>query len=134
MISLVGILEALARRLCKYSCFFHPSQTAESAIYSPPASSCFTTEEEYLTYFNKTAQGATFDYSGNFSDSTEIENYYSLADATEDAYSELKEICDATASGPYFQYVGTVATVRDIVAMTEFFEGVGADVNYWGFS
>jgi len=96
--------------------------------------SCFATEGEYLEYFNATAQGASYDYSGNFSDPTDIENYYSLADSTEDTYEAIKEICDATASGPYFQYVGTVATVRDVVAMTELFEGKGADINFWGFS
>jgi len=106
-------------------------------LSSPGTLSCFATEADYLEYFNMTLQGlsgTSFDYSGNFSDPTDIENYYSHADSTEAAYEGLKELCDATPSGPYFQYVGTVATARDIVAMTEFFEGKGADFNYWGFS
>lgn len=81
-----------------------------------------------------------FDYRGNFTDKTEIDEFYALVEPTEERFKKLKEQCDTKGTGAYMPYVGTVATIRDIVAMNDFFEGTysdksgESDINFWGFS
>lgn len=101
--------------------------------YSPTAISCWETQKEYFDYFNGTPVGFPFDHSGNFTEQDEIA-WYNLMEPTEKALEDLKAICDNSTSAGLFSYVGTAAVARDIVAMTEFLDGEGADVNFWGFS
>lgn len=43
----------------------------------------------------------------------------------------LASICEAT-NGDNLKYVGTVSTVRDMVALHDAIEGTGSRINYWG--
>lgn len=123
----------LGRYLCKSSAQLeYRFKTHEDS--SPEESSCFKTQGDAAKFFNGTAQHPVFDYKGNFTDETEVKEFYALVEPTEKAFSKLREVCEQIPSGQLMEYVGTVATVRDIVAMHDYFEEEGSDINFWGFS
>ena len=49
-------------------------------------------------------------------------------------YTELGARCQQHSSGKYLKYMGTGATVRDLLAMVDALDGPGAPVNYLGLS
>jgi hypothetical protein len=52
----------------------------------------------------------------------------------EQRWQAFKQVCLKGPSGEFLPYVGTTATARDLVAIAEYFDGKGCDVNYYGLS
>lgn len=71
---------------------------------------------------------------GNFTDQADIDRLMSQAPLTQTKYEELGQRCMNHSDGSILQYIGTAATVRDMVAMAHALDGPGGLINYWGQS
>ena len=69
-----------------------------------------------------------------FSDPSDLEYFNSQVDVMDARWKAFGEVCLKYETGQYLPYVGTTATVRDLVAIAEYFDGKGCDINYYGFS
>ncbi|KAF8753251.1 MEROPS serine peptidase family S33 [Rhizoctonia solani] len=70
---------------------------------------------------------------GNFTDQVDIDAFYDQVDEVDVLLEELGKQCVAY-SPDTFQYIGTAATVRDMIAMHDVLEGPNKPVDFWGFS
>ncbi|PIL25655.1 hypothetical protein GSI_11405 [Ganoderma sinense ZZ0214-1] len=95
---------------------------------------CFNSTEEHDAFFNGTIELAGIEYTGNFTDATDIEILYSQASIMQQKYKKLGEKCLSGPSGKYLRYVGAAATVRDLVALADALDGPNQSVNYIGTS
>ncbi|KAI8996230.1 hypothetical protein BD414DRAFT_477175 [Trametes punicea] len=95
---------------------------------------CFDSVEEYNTFFNGTIELTGIEMTGNFTDPDDINALLSQAPIMQKKYEELGERCLQYPMGKYLKYMGTAATVRDMVALADAIDGPGAPVNYAGIS
>ncbi|KAH9886641.1 alpha/beta-hydrolase [Cubamyces lactineus] len=95
---------------------------------------CFNSVEEYNTFWNGTIELAGIEMTGNFTNPQDIEALLSQAPIMQKKYEELGERCLQQPSGRYLEYVGTAATVRDMVAMADVLDGPTAQINFAGLS
>ena len=70
---------------------------------------------------------------GNFTDPADLHALFSQAETLQKKYEEAIQRC-VEKNGDMLKYLGTSATVRDMVAMADAFDGPGAPVNYYGIS
>ncbi|KAF8913421.1 hypothetical protein CPB85DRAFT_1434058 [Mucidula mucida] len=60
---------------------------------------------------------------------------YDIIDVMEDRFASLQKQCKTMEGGAqYMEYIGTTATVRDLVALADSIDGVGTSINYIGVS
>ncbi|KAH9886730.1 alpha/beta-hydrolase [Cubamyces lactineus] len=95
---------------------------------------CFSSIEEYNTFWNGTIELTGIEMTGNFTDPEDIKALLSQAPIMHRKYEELGQRCLQQPTGQYLQYVGTAATVRDMVAMADALDGPNAPINYAGIS
>ncbi|KAJ8494816.1 hypothetical protein ONZ51_g2084 [Trametes cubensis] len=95
---------------------------------------CFNSDEEYNTFWNGTIELTGIEMTGNFTNPEDIEALLSQAPIMQKKYEELGERCLRQPSGRYLKYVGTAATVRDMVAMADVLDGPTAPLNFAGLS
>ena len=69
-----------------------------------------------------------------FTDPVDLQYFESQVPVMEQKLQAFKQVCLKGPSAEFLPYVGTTATVRDLVAIAEYFDGEGCDVNYYGFS
>ena len=63
-----------------------------------------------------------------------IDNFYAQAPIIDTQYRAFGERCLQGPNGTTLQYIGTAATVRDMVALADALQGPGTPIHYWGFS
>ena len=102
-------------------------------FFSPGDIQCFDTLEAYQEVFNGTVQVNGIEMTGNFTDPEDLELLFSQADALQKKYEETFQRC-IERNGDILKYVGTAATVRDMVAMADALDGPGKPINYYGVS
>ncbi|PIL25656.1 hypothetical protein GSI_11406 [Ganoderma sinense ZZ0214-1] len=95
---------------------------------------CFEDDAEYNAFWEGTVELSGIDATGNFTDPSETDALLAQADVMQQKYSELGVRCQQHSSGKYLKYMGTAATVRDLLALTDALDGSGAPVNYLGLS
>ncbi|KAI8974213.1 TAP-like protein-domain-containing protein [Trametes punicea] len=95
---------------------------------------CFDSSEEYNTFWNGTIELTGIEMTGNFTDPDDINALLSQAPIMQKKYEDLGERCLQHPTGKYLRYLGTAATVRDMVALADALDGPGAPVNYAGIS
>ncbi|KAJ8494840.1 hypothetical protein ONZ51_g2091 [Trametes cubensis] len=95
---------------------------------------CFSSVEEYNTFWNGTIELTGIEMTGNFTDPQDIDALLSQAPLMQKKYEELGERCLQQPSGKYLKYVGTAATVRDMVAMANALDGAKSPINLFGLS
>ncbi|KAI0743110.1 Alpha/Beta hydrolase protein [Daedaleopsis nitida] len=95
---------------------------------------CFGSLEEYNTFFNRTIEPTGIEMYGNFTDETDLYNLYAQADTMEKKYTEVGKMCAQHSEGKHLKYMGTAATVRDMVALADVLDGPGSPVNLYGIS
>ena len=61
-----------------------------------------------------------FELKGNFTDGSDIDRLYSEIETLEARFATLAEVCSSNPSGQYMDFVGTAATVRDLVSLLRF--------------
>ncbi|KAL1943423.1 hypothetical protein VTO73DRAFT_4498 [Trametes versicolor] len=95
---------------------------------------CFSSLDEYNAFWNDTIELDGIEYTGNFTDPADIDALLSQAALMQHKYEELGKRCQSHPTGQYLKYVGTAATVRDMVALADVLDGPGSPVNYIGLS
>ena len=65
--------------------------------------------------------------------SEDVEAFYSRMDETDKRLKHYGDLCVKNA-GDVLKYVGTVATVRDMVAIADYLESDRKEINYYGAS
>ncbi|EJF61449.1 hypothetical protein DICSQDRAFT_60485 [Dichomitus squalens LYAD-421 SS1] len=103
-------------------------------LTTPGEIHCFSSPEEYNSFFNGTLELTGIDYTGAFTDPHDIEHLLARAPLMQRKYEEAGRKCLDGPGERYLRYVGTASTVRDLIAMTDVIEGEGALVNYIGGS
>ncbi|CAE6451037.1 unnamed protein product [Rhizoctonia solani] len=98
-----------------------------------PRTACFKTAEEEAAFWNGTFLLTGPEVRGNLTSQAELDKFYSQADEIDQLLQRIGEQCVAY-SPDVFQYVGTAATVRDMVAMHDALEGPDKPINFWGMS
>ncbi|KAF9009838.1 alpha/beta-hydrolase [Hymenopellis radicata] len=100
----------------------------------PGAAVCFESDEDYVEYWNNTIL-LGFEVRGNLTYQPDIDTMYSQVDVMAERMAGLREKCTSIpGGGQYLEYVGSVATVRDMVALVDVLDGVGAPIYYYGIS
>ncbi|KAI0350500.1 alpha/beta-hydrolase [Trametes cingulata] len=95
---------------------------------------CFDSVEEFDTFWSGTIELSGIEMTGNFTDPEDIEALLSQAPIMQEKLEGLGRRCLEQPIGKYLTYVGTAATVRDIVALADALDGPGSPVNYAGAS
>ncbi|KAF9644794.1 alpha/beta-hydrolase, partial [Thelephora ganbajun] len=95
---------------------------------------CFNNTEEDagfwehtpVTYINETIAGQF--------DKRDLDELYSQVDLTERKFKQFAAHCLSGPVAPYFKYLGTSSTVRDLVSLGDAIVGKGEPIDYWGVS
>lgn len=95
---------------------------------------CFDSVEEYNSFWNGTIELTGIEETGNFTDPADIQALLSQAQITQDKYRAWTQKCLDGPSGKYLQYIGTAATVRDMVSMADAIDGPDTPINFIGIS
>ena len=101
---------------------------------SPGEVYCFDSIEEYNAVFQGTIEERGIEMTGTFSDPDDIQRLLAQADSMQQKYEEVVRRCQEREDGKYLKYIGTAATVRDVVALVDALDGKGAPVNLIGYS
>ena len=102
--------------------------------FSPGLVNCFNSLEESNGFWNGTVVYPPIDIKYGFSDPSDLEYFNSQVDVMEERWQAFGEVCLKHENAQFLPYVGTTATVRDLVAIAEYFDGKGCDINYYGLS
>ena len=87
-----------------------------------------------MEFWNGTLVYPQIDIKTGFSDPADLEYFNSQVPVMDERWKAFGELCLKSETGQYLPYVGTTATVRDLVAIAEYFDGEGCDINYYGLS
>ncbi|KAG9105175.1 hypothetical protein FRC07_009539 [Ceratobasidium sp. 392] len=98
-----------------------------------PRADCFATAVEENAFWEGTIPRAGLEARGNFTDQRDLEAFYEQVPEVDRLLIELGKKC-VEYSPDTFQYVGSAAAVRDMVAIHDILEGPDKPVDYWGFS
>jgi len=98
-----------------------------------PRADCFATGTEENNFWEGTIPRAGLQARGNFTDQADLNAFYAQVPEVDQLLKELGEKCVAYSPDTY-QYVGTAAVVRDMVALNDYLEGPDKPVNFWGLS
>ena len=94
---------------------------------------CFDSLDEYSALFNGTIQVTGIEMSGTFTDPADLSALFSQSESLQAKFEETGRRC-VERNGDMLKYVGTAATVRDMVAIADALDGPGSLVNYYGDS
>ncbi|GAB1520528.1 hypothetical protein RhiTH_003606 [Rhizoctonia solani] len=98
-----------------------------------PRAACFETPAEEDAFWKGSIINAGPEVRGNFTSQTDLDAFYSKLDESDALLQRLGEKCIAYSPNT-FQYIGTAATVRDMVAMHDALEGPGKKIDFLGIS
>ncbi|CAE7233901.1 unnamed protein product [Rhizoctonia solani] len=100
---------------------------------SVPRADCFATGTEENLFWDGTIPRTGIEARGNFTNQADIDAFYDQVGEVDTLLKEIGKQCVAY-SPDTFQYIGTAATVRDMVAMHDILEASKKPINYWGMS
>ena len=100
---------------------------------SPGEIFCFDSADEHAAFFADTVELSGVEMLGNFTDRGDLDALFSQAGTLQEKYTQVGRAC-VEKHGDALKYVGTAATVRDMVAMADALEGPESAVNYYGIS
>ncbi|RPD70219.1 hypothetical protein L226DRAFT_616293 [Lentinus tigrinus ALCF2SS1-7] len=95
---------------------------------------CFDSLEEYEAFFNGTIELTGIEETGNFANASDVQALFNQAPIMQAKYEELGRRCLNSPNGKYLRYIGTAATVRDMVSIADALDGPGTPINYLGIS
>ncbi|KAI4525405.1 hypothetical protein K525DRAFT_191698 [Schizophyllum commune Loenen D] len=109
---------------------------------TPGAPACFDSAEASAQFFAGTLEADGLDIKGNLTDNdqvdgvtvSQVDEFYSHVDEMDAKFRGLAERCLQAESGKILPYVGTAATVRDMVALADYLEPGVQEINFWGIS
>ena len=133
MISFPGIQEVLVPQCVSRP--FHPLHFLLLTLwFSPGPINCFSSLDELESFWNGSLVLPRVDIKYGFSDPSDLAYFQSQVNNTDQKLQAFGEVCLKHESAQFLPYVGTAAAVRDVVAIAEYFDGQGCDINYYGFS
>jgi hypothetical protein len=94
---------------------------------------CFGSKEEENKFWKGTIPRTGIQARGHFESQDDKDAYYAQIPKVDGLLEELGQMCQKYSPNT-LQYVGTVATVQDMVAMHDYLEGKDKPLNYWGLS
>ncbi|CAE6403564.1 hypothetical protein ACGC1H_005348 [Rhizoctonia solani] len=100
---------------------------------SVPRAECFKTGTEERSFWEGTIPDAGLEARGNFTDQQDIDAFYTQVDEVDVLLKKLGQKC-LDYSPDTWQYIGTAAAVRDMIAMHDILEGPSKPIDYWGVS
>ncbi|CAE6531988.1 unnamed protein product [Rhizoctonia solani] len=100
---------------------------------STPSTTCFKTSEEEVAFWNGSFIQDGLEARDNFTSQVDLDEFYEQVDEVDDLLTRFGKQCIAYNPNS-FQYVGTAAVVRDMVAMHDVLEGPKKAINFWGIS
>ncbi|KAI5830337.1 alpha/beta-hydrolase [Schizophyllum commune Tattone D] len=101
---------------------------------TPGVISCFKTKEEYAAVYNGSLiKDFSVDPTNALLQPEDVRAFYDRMDETDKRFTQYGDLCTKNA-GDMLKYVGTVATVRDMVAIADYLEPESKEINYYGAS
>ncbi|KAI5894742.1 alpha/beta-hydrolase [Schizophyllum commune H4-8] len=101
---------------------------------TPGVISCFKTKEEYAAVYNGSLiTDFSVDPTNALLHPKDVKAFYDRMDETDKRFKQYGDLCTENA-GDVLKYVGTVATVRDMVAIADYLEPDSKEINYYGAS
>lgn len=97
-----------------------------------PKVQCFASGTEEKTFWNGSIRGDYLELRKDFSDPAVRSEFYSHVPEADKMLIKFGQHCDAESQYK-LKYIGTTATVRDMVALHDHLEGTET-INYWGIS
>ncbi|CAE6441468.1 unnamed protein product [Rhizoctonia solani] len=97
-----------------------------------PKVQCFESGTEEITFWNGSIRGTNLEVRSDFRNTTVQNEFYSHIDEVDSILVKFGKQCN-TQSKDMLKYIGTAATVRDMVALHDYLEGTKL-INYWGIS
>ncbi|KAG8707349.1 hypothetical protein FRC09_001880 [Ceratobasidium sp. 395] len=94
---------------------------------------CFDTGSEENDFWKGTIPHAGLEARGNFTDAHDLKIFYAQVESVDERLQALGAKC-LEYSKDTFPYIGTTATVKDMVALHDALEGSDKPVNFWGLS
>ena len=91
-------------------------------------------DDEFSTFWNDTIEVTGINWLGNFTNQTDLANLYAQAPIIDAQYREFGQKCLQGPNATTLQYIGTAATVRDMVGLADAIQGPGSSIFYWGLS
>ena len=76
-------------------------------------------DEESTSFWNGSVEVTGVNWLGNFTNQTDLDNFYSQAPVIDAQYRAFGERCLQGPNATTLQYVGTAATVSDMVALAD---------------
>ncbi|OSC97434.1 alpha/beta-hydrolase [Trametes coccinea BRFM310] len=102
--------------------------------YTYPGDVFCLSDEETTSFWNGSIETTGINWLGNFTNQTDLDHLYSQAPIIDAQYRAFGEKCLQGPNGTTLQYVGTAATVRDMVFLADALQGPGTPIKYWGLS
>ncbi|KAG8727613.1 hypothetical protein FRC11_012814, partial [Ceratobasidium sp. 423] len=97
-----------------------------------PKVECFESGTEEKAFWNGSIRGTNLELRTDFTNTTARNEFYSHIDEVDGMLIKFGKQCN-TQSRDMLKYIGTPATVRDMVALHDYLEGTKL-INYWGIS
>lgn len=93
---------------------------------------CFANTTERNRFYSRTAAELRFD--AGWDENLEYRQVQSDEDVARwhAVQKKVVEHCLASTDTSMLPYMGTAASVRDLAAMTDAFDGLGSPINFWG--
>ncbi|KAM5533232.1 hypothetical protein V8D89_013097 [Ganoderma adspersum] len=102
--------------------------------YTYPGNVYCIADDEYASFWNGTVEATGINEIGNFTNQTDIQALYSQAPILDKKWKELGDRCLSGPNATTLGYIGTAATVRDLVGLADAIVGKNSTINYWGLS
>ncbi|KAL1686582.1 Alpha/Beta hydrolase protein [Schizophyllum commune] len=101
---------------------------------TPGVISCFKTKEEYAAVYNGSLiKDFSVDPTNALLQPEDVKALYDRMDETDKRFKQYGDFCTKNA-GDALKYIGTVATVRDMVTIADYLEPDRKEINYYGAS
>lgn len=91
-------------------------------------------DASYNSFWKGTIEVDGINWLGNFTNQTDIDTLYAQAPVMEAKYQEFAGMCLQGPNATTLQYIGTAATVRDLVGLADTVIGPDSPIFYWGLS
>ncbi|KAF9644793.1 alpha/beta-hydrolase [Thelephora ganbajun] len=95
---------------------------------------CFNNTEEDAGFWKHTPVSYINETIAGKFDKRDLDELYSQVDLTERKFKQFAAHCLNGSAAPYFKYLGTSSTVRDLVSLGDAIVGKGEPIDYWGIS
>ncbi|KAI0762144.1 alpha/beta-hydrolase [Trametes elegans] len=102
--------------------------------YTYPGSVYCLSDEEYDSFWNGSIEATGVRWLHDFTNQTDLDRFYDQVPLIEQQYRAFGERCLQGPNATTLQYVGTAATVRDMVALADAIQGPDTPIRYWGLS